>query len=227
MVQASIIIRAYNAEATIARALESVLKQDVSYTYEIVVVDDGSQDRTVSIANEFLRENVRLIEQGNHGVSSAANTGFSAARGKAILLLDADDELLPSVALGLEALISSPADYVYGDYIEEYRGETSRVHASDPFKVPAGAVIWRRERLVDAGGFKSETVFPEYEVLLKMWDIWKGIHVPEPFFVYHRTDTSITADKERIAESIRLLKQKFPARSKEIDLIRNYDPLAL
>jgi len=224
---ASIIIRAYNAEATIARAISSALMQDINEPYEVIIVDDGSKDRTVSIVKELANERVRLIEQKNQGVSAAANTGFSMASGETILLLDADDESLPSVALGLETLASSSADYVYGDYIEEYRGETNRIRAADPFKVPAGAIIWRRDSLVDAGGFRGETVFPEYEVLLKMWDIWKGIHVPELFFIYHRTDTSVTGDKERVAESIRLLKQKFPERSKEIDLIRNYDPLAL
>lgn len=93
----SVIIPAYNAEATIRRAADSVLKQ--SYPdVELVVVNDGSKDSTRDILEQLAAEhpNFRCIHQENGGVSKARNTGLAAAAGEYIAFLDADDEMLPN-----------------------------------------------------------------------------------------------------------------------------------
>ena len=77
-------------------ALESVCNQTFS-DWEVIVVDDGSPDNTVEVANEWItRDNrIRLISQPNSGLSAARNTGINAALGKYITLLDADDKYGP------------------------------------------------------------------------------------------------------------------------------------
>jgi glycosyltransferase involved in cell wall biosynthesis len=90
----SVIVPAYNAEATLAAALRSVLQQSVP-PLEILVVDDGSSDGTSDVARRFSPE-VRLIQQRNGGPGAARNAGIRAARGAWIGLLDADDTWLPT-----------------------------------------------------------------------------------------------------------------------------------
>ena len=92
----SVIIPAYNAEATIRRAAASVLGQSYE-NVELVVVNDGSKDATKEILAQLAAEypNCRPVHQENGGVSKARNTGLSAASGDYIAFLDADDEMLP------------------------------------------------------------------------------------------------------------------------------------
>lgn len=90
----SILIPAYNAEEWIAATLQSALAQTWPCT-EIIVVDDGSKDRTLEIARQFERQGVRVIAQKNRGASAARNNAFSHSHGEYIQWLDADDLLAP------------------------------------------------------------------------------------------------------------------------------------
>lgn len=87
----SIIIPCYNREKYISQAIESALNQTYPNT-ELIVVDDGSSDNSVSVIESY-GEQIKLIKQANKGVSSARNTGFSAASGDYIIFLDSDDWL--------------------------------------------------------------------------------------------------------------------------------------
>lgn len=89
----SVIIPAYNAQAVIGRAIESVLAQTLS-PQEIIVVDDGSTDGTCQAIKDF-GGHVQYIHQTNAGASAARNAGILAASGEWIAFLDADDEWLP------------------------------------------------------------------------------------------------------------------------------------
>ncbi|HVN64122.1 MAG TPA: glycosyltransferase family A protein [Candidatus Binataceae bacterium] len=89
MARVSIIIPAYNAEATIAATIESALKQS-HRDLEVVCVDDGSSDRTREIAAAFAPR-VRLIEQPNSGPAAARNAGARVTSGDYLAFLDADD----------------------------------------------------------------------------------------------------------------------------------------
>lgn len=92
----SIIIPAYNAEKFISKCLLSILRQDTT-SCEIIVVDDGSKDKTKEIINSFINEYkdkcIRYIYKDNGGASSARNAGIKAATGQYIVFLDADDTL--------------------------------------------------------------------------------------------------------------------------------------
>jgi len=88
-----VIIPTYNRVASIGRAIESVLSQTYAQ-YELIVVDDGSTDGTMSLLETYA-DRIRVIHQNNRGVSAARNTGIRAARGVFIALLDSDDCWLP------------------------------------------------------------------------------------------------------------------------------------
>ena len=92
----SVIIPAYNAEATLADCLESVARQKLR-PFEVVLVDDGSTDNTRGVAARFeKRLMLRIVTQVNSGLGKARNAGMSAATGDAYAFLDADDIWLPS-----------------------------------------------------------------------------------------------------------------------------------
>jgi len=93
----SVIIPMYNSEKTIISALNSVKVQTFGVKeFEIIVINDGSTDRSQSLVEEYISENpemnLQLLNQVNKGVSSARNSGLKIAKGEYIALLDADDE---------------------------------------------------------------------------------------------------------------------------------------
>lgn len=90
----SILIPAYNAESWIADTLNSALHQTWPRK-EIIVVDDGSTDRTLKIAEKFVKDGVKVLSQKNQGGSAARNKAFSLCHGDYIQWLDADDLLEP------------------------------------------------------------------------------------------------------------------------------------
>jgi glycosyltransferase involved in cell wall biosynthesis len=90
----SILIPAYNAEDWIASTLQSALGQTWPRK-EIIVVDDGSRDRTAEVARRFASKQVAVISTENRGLSAAVNYGFRLSQGDYIQELDADDLLGP------------------------------------------------------------------------------------------------------------------------------------
>src|SRR5258705_3214624 len=89
----SVIMPAYHAERYLHPAVESVLRQSFS-DLELLIVDDGSSDRTVEIARGYAARDARarVLEQANAGPGPASNAGFRAATGRLFAFLDSDDE---------------------------------------------------------------------------------------------------------------------------------------
>ena len=104
----SIIVPAYNTDGYISDALESCLAQTFS-DFEVIVVDDGSSDRTASVVLKYVKSDsrFRLLRRNHEGVSSAKNAGIDAAVGKYIMFLDSDDCLSPDAC---EILASKASD---------------------------------------------------------------------------------------------------------------------
>ena len=90
----SILIPAFNAQKWIAETLQSAIAQTWPRK-EIIVVDDGSTDRTLAIARQFESDCLRVVAQPNQGAAGARNHAFSISRGDYIQWLDADDLLAP------------------------------------------------------------------------------------------------------------------------------------
>lgn len=109
----SIIIPAYNAEKHLRRCLDSIVSQPVE-EYEVIVVNDGSIDRTGQIANAFAAEDPRFraVHQDNSGVSVARKNGASQATGAYIWFIDSDDYILPGSLTKILTLIK---DYPEAD----------------------------------------------------------------------------------------------------------------
>lgn len=90
----SIILPVYNGEKHIENAIHSVLRQTYS-NYELIVIDDGSTDKTRDVLNGYKeQEKIQIIEKANGGVSSARNAGLANVTGDYLMFLDSDDELM-------------------------------------------------------------------------------------------------------------------------------------
>ena len=88
----SIVITTYNYQHYIQQCLESCLEQNTDLDYEVIIVNDGSTDKTQEILDKFKdQERLTLIEIQNSGIEKASNKGFLYAKGEFIVRLDADD----------------------------------------------------------------------------------------------------------------------------------------
>jgi glycosyltransferase involved in cell wall biosynthesis len=88
----SIILPVYNSEKYLHKCINSILAQTFS-DFELIIVNDGSQDQSVNICNEFLEKDkrIRVFHKANEGVSSARNVGIDNAVGKYVCFIDSDD----------------------------------------------------------------------------------------------------------------------------------------
>lgn len=103
----SIIIPIYNVEKYLERCIESILKQDLSQV-EIILVNDGSTDKSLSIAKKYKEKYINwiLINQKNKGLSGARNTGINAASGQFLWFIDSDDYIIDNAISSLLSVIS-------------------------------------------------------------------------------------------------------------------------
>lgn len=118
---ASIIIPAYNAQASIERTLKSLTEQTWD-NLEIIVVDDGSTDSTPQLIHRFAKMDSRVacIDQSNSGVSAARNRGLEAAKGDYVFFCDADDWLdVDALESMLRFAQASGADVITADHFVE------------------------------------------------------------------------------------------------------------
>ncbi len=151
----SIIIPNYNHAQYVGEAISSVLNQTYP-NYEVIVVDDGSKDNSREVIDAF-GDKIRAIYQQNQGLSAARNTGITAALGKYIGVLDADDMYEPDFLDSLVMLLESQpdADGIYCGYrfVDHLNNPLPQVEAREvaPDKL--------RQVLVDGNFLVPESMF--------------------------------------------------------------------
>ncbi len=178
----SVVIPVYNASAVIGRALASVAAQTLE-NYEIVIVDDASDDDLDNALGPFRHLGLRVLRHdANRGAAAARNTGAAAARGRLIAFLDADDEWLPAkLAMQVAHLDGAPAEIqasCTGHHIE--RPSTSSIEENRPDLAPEQDQLTRflfgcrispgSTLMVKRGCFANVGPFDEALRRLEDWD---------------------------------------------------------
>jgi glycosyltransferase involved in cell wall biosynthesis len=218
----SVIMPAYNAEKYIQQAIDSVLAQTFT-SWELIIIDDGSKDGTVSIVkrNQLKNDQIFLIQQENRKQGAARNAGLHVARGVWIAFLDSDDQWLPA-KLEIQLRYQDKADVLYTDGIKIYEGknqqkfwktEFGHFSAADMYKklytynpLPNLSVMMKKE-WIGKIGYQDEAM----EVVgCEDWEYWIrlakngasffGIH--DKLFIYriHAMGTSRNRIRMKIAQ---------------------------
>lgn len=94
-VKVSIIVPVYNAEKTLERCINSILRQTFA-EWEMIIIDDGSTDLSGQLCEQYALQDSRIIviHQDNKGVSVARNVGIDVAKGIYLIFVDSDDEII-------------------------------------------------------------------------------------------------------------------------------------
>lgn len=135
----SIIVPAYNMEKYIKRTLDSIKKQSFK-DYEVIVIDDGSEDKTVEVAK---KANVKVIEHKHAGLSVVRNAAIKEAKGDYIVMLDSDDWWDKDLLKKLDESSKNDADVIrfqirtvtdQGEEVEYHEKEFTGLNGVDAFK---------------------------------------------------------------------------------------------
>ncbi|MBI5733018.1 glycosyltransferase [Candidatus Jorgensenbacteria bacterium] len=168
----SILIAAYNAERYIKETLDSGLAQSYS-NIEIVVVDDGSTDKTAALVQSYSDSRIRYIYQKNKGIIGVRNRLLKEARGEYITYLDSDDIYLKDKVLEEVKFLEAHLEYmaVYCDLRYFFDGAPNKLyrhrytfHSGDIFsellkkQFITNTTLMLRRSVIDKIGFYSETI---------------------------------------------------------------------
>jgi glycosyltransferase involved in cell wall biosynthesis len=222
----SVIIPAYNGEETIRETIESVLNQTFK-DFEILVINDGSQDATLDIINSIKDFRLKVFSYSNAGQAVSRNRGFSQSSGEFIAFLDADDLWTPTkLEAQLKALQDNPqaaVAYSWSDFIDEkgqfLRGASRSTLSGDvyakllltDFLDNGSNPLIRRQALIEVGGF-DETLTPAED-----WDMWLRLAaryhfvlVPAPHILYRQSANSESSNLLRMESAcVRLIESAF------------------
>ena len=209
----SVVIPTFNRISLVARAIDSVLKQSLN-PYEIIVVDDGSDDGTSEmIQNKY--KSIKLIQQQNNGVSAARNNGIKHAKGDWIGLLDSDDEWTEKkLENQVDRLIKTPEyDFCHTNEIwirngvrvnqrkkhEKYGGYIFD-KCLDICRISPSSVLFRKNILDHVGWFDDQLpVCEDYDLWLRITAEYRILFIDEPLIIkYGGHDDQLSHSVESI-----------------------------
>lgn len=213
----SVVIPTYNRASLISECIESVLRQTYK-DFEIIVVDDGSNDNTEEVAKVF-KDTIKYIKQENAGVSAARNRGIRESAGRYVAFLDSDDIWLEDkLKLQIDFLernqdivmVCGNGIYLDGKDVgkaiikegraQEYeRGFISLKDAFYRFPIRTSTMLMKRDVLLESGMFNTRYIVAEdmelvFKILLKYG---KAGFINTPLYKLRKGDESLSTNEVR------------------------------
>ncbi len=229
----SVVIPVYNQEKYIAEALESVLAQK-GVAFEVVVVNDGSTDRSAEILQAYAGR-ITVLRQENKGEGEARNTGIRSARGELIALLDGDDRYLPGHLRQIAEFEKAHPEAIlfYGDaWIIDPRGKRLYLQKTRPranlenllmgnFLINSGTII--RMKLFEQGEwYHPWKHFADWDLWMRATRYGSLVRYPWVGLEYRKHPESALQSKTAQAEEITIqILNDALARNPELDRLKS------
>lgn len=195
----SILIPAYNEELSINKSIESVFKNNYK-NYEVIVIDDGSSDKTSAIARKIIKKyphrRLKLIRQKNSGKAAALNNGVQIARGSLVMCLDADsligsdaitkavehfknNKQLLALASNVHVIPSNKPIIIlqYFEYMISYRLRRGLNILNCEYIIGGVGSTFRKNSLKKIGGYDSDTMTEDIDLSMKIIRIFGNKNV--------------------------------------------------
>ncbi len=237
----TVLLPVYNAEKYLAEAVESILTQTFR-DYELLIINDGSTDRSAEIIRSFQDKRVRLVtNETNLKLIATLNKGIELARGKYIVRMDADDISLPErLQKQVDFMETHPEVGVCGTWfaplgrsgrIVQYPENDESIRIMMLYQTPFchPSVILRKE-VIEKNKISYSSNFihcEDYELWARLSSHTRFANIPEALLQYRLHENSISASNQGIQRGktydvIRLVFQKtgLTVRNEEIDVFR-------
>ncbi len=190
----SVIIATYNREKLLPRALDSLLKQTL-HNWECIIVDDGSEDNTFEVANEYLvkDQRFRYMKHGNKKPPLTFNSGIQASVGRFVTFLGSDDEYKDKhLQLRYDFMINNPkVDLIQGGveivghpYVKDMKDLSKEIHISE-CKV-GGTFFGKREIFFELEGFRNLEYADDADFWKRAERKFNLTEVDYPTYIYYR-----------------------------------------
>ena len=200
---ASVVLAAYNEERVIASTIRHLLDSDYPAPLEIIVVDDGSRDRTAEVVGAIAanEHRIRLVRQPNGGKASALDHALSLASHETIVMIDADTMVAPD---GIRQLVNSLSDpkvgavagYIRVGNTKHWLGSFQDLEYTAAFEIdrraqdllgcitvaPGALSAFRRKALLEAGPITNDTLAEDTDLTLQLHRLgWKVVFASKAF----------------------------------------------
>ncbi|MBE9214268.1 glycosyltransferase [Plectonema cf. radiosum LEGE 06105] len=222
----SVIVPVFNGEKTVEETIKSILNQTFS-NIEIIVINDGSTDRTLEIVEKILDSRIKIFSYPNGGLSVSRNRGISQAKGEYISFIDADDLwTADKLELQWQALQSNPqaaVAYSWTDYIDE---SSKFIKSGRRIKVNGDAFskllvtnflengsnpLIRQQALEKVGGFdESLAAAEDKDMWLRLAVNYDFVCVEKPQILYRTSNNSMSTNlKRQESASLKVIERAF------------------
>lgn len=196
----SIILPTYNRAYILMRSINSVLNQTLK-DWELIIVDDGSNDNTFQLVNDLINQNyrIRYVKHRNIKLPLSSNTGIQISSGKYLTFLGSDDEYKNNhLELRVNYMKSHPnLDLIYGGleiignpYVKDKNDLSKMIHLDAC--VVGGTFFGKRNVFIELNGFKNILYSEDSEFFERAKEKFKIVKVDFPSYIYYRdADDSI------------------------------------
>lgn len=209
----SVIVPVYNQEMFVGRCLRSLLNQSIDQSnYEIILINDGSTDKTRYALDLFSGGIIRVIhKEENKGLPHSLNQGIKAATGKYIVRVDADDYVNEHYLLFLSTFLemNSHMDAVACDYILVDSNENVILNKNCKEEPIGCGIMFKKEQLEQLGLYDEEMRFHEdKDMYMRFTEKHSLFRIELPLYRYRRHENNMTNDHEMMNDYLIKLNQK-------------------